>query len=299
MLHGGGTDVRVPPRTRRPARRRRRSRAPTRARARSSRCGRCGPRSRSSTTRCAAQVQIDLLLEGRAARGARVALAARQPAAAARHRLDRRATSARARWRSTRRSPGCWHPRTPSRSRAAPTSCASAGVPEDLATRVAALPTMFAALDIVEVADETGLDVEQRGAPCTSASAAASGCTGCATASWRCRATTAGARARARRCATTSTRIHRALTSEVLRSPARTPTRTRSVDALDRREPGVRADAPDARRHPQRAELRPDDAARGGARDAQPDRRLDAAVSSSLTSQSRRAVSSSRAARFG
>ncbi|HYN91413.1 MAG TPA: NAD-glutamate dehydrogenase, partial [Thermoleophilaceae bacterium] len=34
------------------------------------------------------------------------------------------------------------------------------GVPEDLATRVAALPIMFGALDIVTVADETELDVE-------------------------------------------------------------------------------------------------------------------------------------------
>jgi glutamate dehydrogenase len=34
-----------------------------------------------------------------------------------------------------------------------------AGVPSDLAVRVASLPTMFAALDIVEVAHETGLDV--------------------------------------------------------------------------------------------------------------------------------------------
>jgi glutamate dehydrogenase len=38
------------------------------------------------------------------------------------------------------------------------------GVPEDLATRVAALPTMFSALDIVTVADETGLDVDDVGA---------------------------------------------------------------------------------------------------------------------------------------
>jgi glutamate dehydrogenase len=35
------------------------------------------------------------------------------------------------------------------------------GVPEDLATRVAALPTMFSALDIVTVADEAELDVER------------------------------------------------------------------------------------------------------------------------------------------
>jgi glutamate dehydrogenase len=38
------------------------------------------------------------------------------------------------------------------------------GVPEDLATRVAALPIMFAALDIVVVADERELDVEHVGA---------------------------------------------------------------------------------------------------------------------------------------
>jgi glutamate dehydrogenase len=38
------------------------------------------------------------------------------------------------------------------------------GVPEDLATRVAALPTMFSALDIVIVADERELDVEHVGA---------------------------------------------------------------------------------------------------------------------------------------
>jgi glutamate dehydrogenase len=37
------------------------------------------------------------------------------------------------------------------------------GVPEDLATRVAALPIMFAALDIVVVADERELDVEAVG----------------------------------------------------------------------------------------------------------------------------------------
>jgi glutamate dehydrogenase len=37
---------------------------------------------------------------------------------------------------------------------------AEAGVPGSLAVRVASLPTMFAALDIVEVARETGLDVE-------------------------------------------------------------------------------------------------------------------------------------------
>jgi glutamate dehydrogenase len=34
-------------------------------------------------------------------------------------------------------------------------------VPDELAVRVSALPAMFAALDIVEVAHETGLDVER------------------------------------------------------------------------------------------------------------------------------------------
>jgi glutamate dehydrogenase len=38
------------------------------------------------------------------------------------------------------------------------------GVPQDLASRVAALPIMYSALDIVTVADETGLDVEHVGA---------------------------------------------------------------------------------------------------------------------------------------
>ena len=35
-----------------------------------------------------------------------------------------------------------------------------AGVPEELATRIAALPHMYAALDVVEVADDSGLDVQ-------------------------------------------------------------------------------------------------------------------------------------------
>ena len=62
---------------------------------------------------------------GPAARRARVALAARQPAAARSTSPRPCATSARARWRCTRRSRGCSRPRTPSRSRGAPTSCAS------------------------------------------------------------------------------------------------------------------------------------------------------------------------------
>ncbi len=72
--------------------------------------------------------------------------------------------------------------------------------------------------------------------------------------------------------------------------------RRRARGRVDRGEPGLEPRAADARRHPQRPELRPDDAARGRARDAQPHR---TPVSSSLTSQRRRAVSSSRAAPFG
>jgi glutamate dehydrogenase len=36
----------------------------------------------------------------------------------------------------------------------------NAGVPEELATRIAGLPHMYAALDVVEVADDSGLDVQ-------------------------------------------------------------------------------------------------------------------------------------------
>ena len=58
--------------------------------------------------------------------GARVTLAARQPAAGSSTSHRPSGTSARAPWRSTRRSPGCLPPRMPSRSLAEPTSCASA-----------------------------------------------------------------------------------------------------------------------------------------------------------------------------
>ena len=147
----------------------RRARLPDRARlrrapARSSRCAPLWAEIEALDNRCGAEVQIDLLLEGRrlVERASRWLLGNRPRAA--RHRLDRVGTSAPARWGCTRRSRGCCRPRTPSRSRAAPTSCASSGVPEDLATRVSALPIMFSALDIVTVADETELDVERVGA---------------------------------------------------------------------------------------------------------------------------------------
>ena len=80
---------------------------------------------------------------------------------------------------------------------AGPTSCARPACPSELATRVGALPTMFSAFDIVEVADESGLDVEAVAAVHFRLGSAAASCTGCATGSSRCRARTAGALARA------------------------------------------------------------------------------------------------------
>ena len=76
-------------------------------------------------TRCDASVQIDLLLEGRRLVERGVALAARQPAAAARHRVDGAALPPGRDGRCTRRSRGCSRRRTPSRSPGARTSCAS------------------------------------------------------------------------------------------------------------------------------------------------------------------------------
>ena len=92
------------------------------------------------------------------------------------------------------------------------------GVPEDLAMRVAALPIMFSALDIVEVADETRprRGAGRRGAlPARQPARAALAARPHRRAA---RATTAGAR-----CARAALRddlyaIHRELTAEVLRS---------------------------------------------------------------------------------
>ena len=169
------------------------------------------------------------------------------------------------------------------------------GVPEDLATRVAALPIMFAALDIVEVADERELDVEQVAAVHFRLGSRLG-------LHWlrdRIVALPRDDRWRARARAALRDdlyAIHRELTAEVLRSAPAGADPDGARGRLDRVEPGLRAGAPDARRHPQRPELRPDDAPGRRARAAQPHR---TPVSSSLTSHSRRAVSSSRAAPFG
>jgi glutamate dehydrogenase len=114
-------------------------------------------------TRCKAQVQIELLLEGRrlVERASRWLLGNRP------RQLDIASTvrhfrpGAMALYASITRllSP---EDAEPLARRA--DEMREQGVPEDLATRVAALPIMFAALDIVTVADETGLEVDRVGA---------------------------------------------------------------------------------------------------------------------------------------
>jgi glutamate dehydrogenase len=114
-------------------------------------------------TRCAAQVQVDLLLEGRrlVERASRWLLGNRP------RQLDIASTVRHFR-------PGAMTLYASITRLLAPEDAEplarradelrERGVPEDLATRVAALPTMFAALDIVTVADETGLNVDHVGA---------------------------------------------------------------------------------------------------------------------------------------
>ena len=201
------------------------------ARARSSRCARSGPRSRRSTTGRGRHVQITMLLEGRrlVERGARWLLA--QPPPAARHRSDRAATS----------RPGAMvlYDVDPAAARAVGRRAAGAagrraarapGCRRGLAARVAGLP-----LDVLDASTSSRWPAEtraRRGARsprvALPARQPARSCTGCATRSWPCRATTAGAR-----CARAALRddlysIHRELTAEVLRDRRR---RTRTSTA--------------------------------------------------------------------
>ena len=119
--------------------------------------------------------------------------------------------------------------------------------------RVASLGALFAALDIVEVAEATERPVDDvaalhfgLGARCT--------CTGCATGSPSCRATTAGRRWRARRCATTSSRC---TASSPRTSCGRRPSEGDAdarLDAwMDGNAPGARALPRYPRRHPRPA----------------------------------------------
>ena len=91
---------------------------------------------------------------------ARVALAARQPPAAARHRVDGQALPP-GRHGALRLDHAAARPEDAEPLARRADELRERGVPEDLATRVAALPIMFSALDIVTVADDIGLDVEQ------------------------------------------------------------------------------------------------------------------------------------------
>ena len=135
---------------------------------------------------------------------ARDALAAALAPAAAGHRGRGRALRRRRRrpWRARCRASSSSPSRRPGAS--AWRKLTDAGVPEALAGRVATQGALFSALDIVEVAARDRAPGRGGRARCTSCSAAACTCTGCATGSRCCRATTAGRRWRARRCATTS-----------------------------------------------------------------------------------------------
>ena len=89
-------------------------------------------------------------------------------------------------------------------STSAPRSCATAGVPAELADRAAGMPSLYSVFDIVEVAASTGRD-QAMVMTVYAGWAPGSGSTGCATGSSSCRAPTAGRRWRGRRCARTST----------------------------------------------------------------------------------------------
>ena len=199
-------DVRVPAAARTPARRRRTSRAPTRSRATCSRCARCGRRSRRSTCEVDADDADRDAAREPPARRARDALAAAHAPAPARHRGRDRALRRRRAGGRRARCPTCSSRPTASSGTRASRELAGDGVPEELAGRVATLGALFSALDIVEVADGDGALGATTSRRCTSCSARACTCTGCATGSPRCRATTAGRRWRARRCATTCSR---------------------------------------------------------------------------------------------
>ena len=172
-----------------------------------------------------------------------------------------------------------------------------AGVPEDLAARVAALPIMFSALDIVTVADEMELDVERVAAVHFRLGQRLE-------LHWlRDRIVALPRDDRWRALARAALRddlysIHRELTPRCC--ARRPPARSRRAGG-----PWVEANSASARtlqtlrRDPQGTVLRHHHAARGRARGAQPASAASTPVSSSQTSHSRRATSSSRAAPFG
>ena len=258
-----GDDVHVPP-ARGHGRVARRHRARLAwSRATCSTCARCGRRSRRSTAPSPPTRRRDAAC--RAADGrTRDALAAAHAAAAAGHRRRGRRASPT----GARRAPSCCRAcsSSPSRRRGA---SASAGSPTRACRRrsPAASPrrarcsprstsSRSRARPSAAVEEVAALHF-QLGGGCT--------CTGCATRSRCCRATPAGRRWRAPRCATTSSRLHADLTRDVLRYGV--------ARRLVRGQPGRgRARAGDPGRDPRGRCLRPHDAAGRAARGAQPDR---------------------------
>ena len=153
-------------------------------------------------------------------------------------------------------------------------ACAEAdrgGVPEELARRVAAMPSMLPVFDIVEVTAATGRepevvmrdDLRRRHRGCSS--------TGCATGSSSCRATTAGRRWRAAALRDDLGSLVRVLAQEVLEAAGQRASSDEAVAAWEA-EPRDRCRALPrrARRHPGLADVRHDDAAGRAARGSQP-----------------------------
>ena len=192
---------------RRPTRRRPTSRAPTRWRARSSRCARLWGEIEALDNTVDAEVQTRMLLEGRRLieRGTRWLLRNRTRPLDIASTVECFAAGRRRPCSSPCRSCSC-RP-TSSRSCSRPRrSSRSAGVPPRLAHAGGEPARRW-----LGRLRHRGRRRRARSSrwrpwrPCTSGSAAAWSCTGCATASWTCRARTAGRRSPARRCATTST----------------------------------------------------------------------------------------------
>ena len=160
--HGGPRRHRRSPTAcaRRPARRRRTSRAPTR-RERGVRHALVLGRRRGARPR-GRRGHADRDAAGRPPAGrARDALAAAQPAPAARHRRDGRALRRRRAARSPRRCPASSPATTAPAGTPAWRSSARRGVPDAVARRVAGLGALFSALDIVEVSAATERSVEE------------------------------------------------------------------------------------------------------------------------------------------
>ena len=175
-----------------PARRRPTSRAPRWSRATCSTCARCGRRSRRSTAPVAADVQSEMLLSSRrlVERATRWLLRSRPRPLDIAAEVERFGAGARGgRGRAAGRARGV---RAARRWRERVAGLTEAGVPEALAARVAAQGALFSALDIVEVAGATERARRGGRGAALRARRQPAACTGCATRSRCCRATTAG-----------------------------------------------------------------------------------------------------------